>query len=95
MQGINYVFRKTYSRLSHKEKGSRLLTLLHNGDLCGNQGIDACKDYVQCIGRKQFCAWRLCKTCDTASVGSLNGRGIESLRNCENLSKWQRGMIAS
>ena len=66
VQGINYVFKKTYSRLSHKEKGSRLLTLLHNGDLCGDEGIHACKDYVKCISRKQFCAWRLCKTCDTA-----------------------------
>ncbi len=48
------------------------------------------RKYVQA---EVFVAWKILKAMDLAPKGSLNYRGIETLRSVEGLGKWEQGLL--
>ncbi len=47
------------------------------------------------IRAEVFVAWKILKAMDLAPKGSLNYRGIETLRQVECLEKWEQGLLPS
>jgi hypothetical protein len=42
-----------------------------------------------------FAPWKVLRAIDTSSVGGLNYNGLETLRGCEELHRYQRGLLPS
>jgi len=54
--------------------------------------------YDKYLFRKQrdlFAPWKILRAIDTSSVGGLNYNGLETLRSCEQLGKYERGVLPS
>lgn len=63
-------------------------------------GVDATSSVLSSLVRKfvrssVFVPWKILKAMDLAPKGSLNYRGIETLRQVEGLSPWEQGLLPS
>ena len=63
-------------------------------------GVDATSSVLSSLVQKfvrssVFVPWKILKAMDLAPKGSLNYRGIETLRQVEGLSPWEQGLLPS
>ena len=77
------------------KRAAVVLDLVVSGDLFGEKGKEATKQFIRHEVRKTFKAWKLCMAKDTAHQGCLNLQGFEAVRHVEELEEREQAMLPS
>lgn len=68
---------------------------IHGAAVTGKVLEELYQKYFFKENRELFAPWKGLRAIDTSSVGGLNYNGLETLRTCEALARYQRGILPS